>query len=211
MSAEPYDQILAVIANGFKLRRSDAITRAVRQLKEWNKRPEVTRYCEQIQQLIKSNVGKYTPRDRDGPTAEQATKPPRRDSIQSLEDADRLAPEQVSAAREIQRIVELITSSCHPRGQSYEKGSGGGPPTSLFSAEVAYRWSKVYVPWHIAMNARSDKRLKKLAEKVILDNLSLDAARKQLRMSYERGYQMLTESLDMYVSLREDNPLPPIE
>lgn len=212
---EPYDEVVGVIEHSFKLRRSDAIPKALRQLCEWNKtiaamerRKEPTARlirdcCEKIQTLIKANVGKYSPRDHSGPTAEQAARPPVRDNIQSLEEANRLTAEQVAAAREIQRIVELITSSCHPRGQSFEKGTAAYRPNGLLSAETAYRWSVLYVPWLTALRAAKDKRRKRLARLVILDGVSLDAARRMLKMSYERGHAYLQDSLDLYIEIKE--------
>lgn len=216
--AEPYEEVISVLTSGFKLRRSDAISRSVRQLREWNEQitgmenrgqkasvKALTAFCDEISKLIKANVGKYTPRDGFGPTPEQDAKPARRDSIKSLEDAGRLSADQVAAAREIQRIVELVTGCCHPRGQSFERQTGGFSPGSLFSSEVACKWSENYLPWHRALRKRSDKRIQKLAMKVIVDGWNLDAARCNLRMSYERGHRYLTEALDLYSGIREQN------
>lgn len=217
-SLEKYDDTVNIIEQGFKLRRNDALPRALKQVKTWRqqrcgaiKRKDfptshaLRTFYRSIEALIHKNVGRYTPKDgSSGPTPEQAVRRPSKDSIQSLEDAGRITGEQAMAAREIQRIVEIITAGSHPKCQTYQKGgSTSYRPGGMLAAETAYRWSCVYVPWHTAMLAHSDKRLKKLAELVIIDGISLDAARCSLRMSYERGHRYLTEAIDLYLEKRE--------
>lgn len=216
-SPEPYNEIVNVIEQAFRLRRVEAMPRAVGQLREWrhairvlDKRREgveamaVKAACDALQAMIEKNVGKYIPKDGDGPTPEQARQPIARDSIKSLEDANRITPEQARAARDIQRIIEIITTGSKPKCQTYQKGAVGFRPTGFMTAETAVRWSMIYVPWHNALSRRRDKRVKKLAEKVIVDGWSLDAARKHLRMSYERGHEFLVDALDLYIEIKKN-------
>lgn len=216
-SPEPYKEVVSVIEQAFRLRRLDAMPRAVTQLREWrhtirvlDKRREgveamaVKTACDAIQNMIDTNVGKYIPKDGDGPTPEQARYPVSRDSIKSLEDADRITPEQARAARDVQRIVEIITTGSKPKCQTYQRGAVGYRPMGFMTAETAYRWSQVYVPWMKALKLRKDKRAHRLAVKVIIDGLSLDAARRQLRMSYEKAHEFLVDALDMYIKFKSE-------
>lgn len=213
---EPYEAVVSVLAHAFRLRRSDAMPRAVKQVREWRSRRKsairrsdtptshaLRSYYRILETLIQKNIGKYYPKDGSkGPTPELAARPSGRDGIGSLEDAGRITGEQAAAAREIQRIVEIITTAVHPKCQTYQKGAEGFRPGSFMSAESAYRWSQVYVPWHAGLKGRRDKRVKQLAEKVILEGYSLDRARCQLRMSYERGHAYLVDALDLYIEIK---------
>lgn len=219
---EPLENSIAVIAHAFRLRRVEALARAMGQLRAWNlaldglksrgchvEAERVQLCCATLQRLIEGNVGKYIPRDGDGPTPEQASKPARRDSIQTLEESGRISPDQAMAAREIQKIVEIITVGSHPKCQTYQKGAGGYRPSGFMSAETAYRWSQIYVPWHRALGRRKDRRIKAIAEKVIVDGITLDNARIVVRINYDKAHRMLVDALDLYIKLRNrgDEPI----
>lgn len=210
------EQTLEIIGRAFHLRRSDAMPRAIKQAKLWHEgrcgairrgdmlsSHKLRAFYRKIQNLIAKNVGRYTPKEGSGPTPELSVRAPSRDSIRSLEDAGKISPSHAMAAREIQRVVEMITAGSHPKCQTYQRGSGGYRPSSLMSQETAYRWSQVYVPWHAAMAARTDKRLKKVAELVIIDGYSLESARRTARMSWEKGLRYLIEAIDMYIKIKD--------
>lgn len=219
---EPLENSVAVIAHCFRLKRVESLARAMGQLRAWNLaadgcrlRGEVIKHqqylsaCAALQKLIEGNVGKYIPKDSDGPTPEQAAKPARRDSIQTLEESERITPDQARAAREIQKIVELITVGSQPKCQTYQRGASGYRPSGFMSAETAYRWSQIYVPWHRALGRRKDTRIKAIAIKVIVDGLTLDNARIVVRINYDKAHRMLVDALDLYIKLRNrgDEPL----
>lgn len=217
LADQPYKEVINALEQAFLLRRSDAMPRSLKQIKEWQaaRRGAILRNDKHssrqlrgkyrhVQTLVQKNIGRYTPKDGvNGATPELLAKPSLRDSIRALEDAGSISGEQAAAAREIQRIVEIITSLCHPKCQTYQKGAEGFRPGGFLPSETAFRWSQVYVPWHRAMNARADKRLASIALWVIIDGIALDKARRRARMSYERGHQYLTQALDLYVELKE--------
>lgn len=216
VTPEPTDIVVLQIETAFVLRKPDAIRRALYQLREWEtaakaktKRKEFSgaealkKHCAHIQGLISANNGRYSPR-LDGPTPELASRPSNRDSIASLLDAGRITADQAMAAREIQKIIEIITRGSHAKCQTYQRGSNaGGSLSGLMPAEAAYRWSQRYVPWHAALKAKRDKGSKAIAELVVIEGYSLDMARRKMRMSYERGHNYLVDALDLYIEMRQ--------
>lgn len=222
-----FDLLLSTIRAAFILKKPDAFDRAINHLKQaqqyvsptkattdrlGNKNEPVTRFpkpvvasmqvrVNKIQAIISEFGGKYTPREDFGPTPEQVVKPSRRDNILSLQESGRLTHDHVRAARELQDIIENITACVHAKGQKFERTSPG--MVSDGHVERAYRWSKLYLPWHERMKTSKDGARKcRLVLAVLIDGLSLDMARRHCCMSYDRGHKYFVDAMDSFIDLR---------
>jgi hypothetical protein len=137
-----------------------------------------------------------------GPTPETVVKPARRDPIDQLFESGALDGSQVQAAAEIARIYEAVTAGLLCGRSSLVKNEGRAHPHHNFeiSHVIAAMHAERYLPWVRDIHANPTISLPFIID-VVVDGMSLEAARVERRMSRRRAVRQLSEGLDLYVAL----------
>lgn len=203
---EPLDQdfnsTFAALVEAFRMRKPDARERANQLLVRYASDARyATDGCralhraraEAIADLMNKNRNATLRFDDTGPTPETSARPSRIDPIKSLVESNHLNAEHERTARRIQRVQEALTRAVHVKTSKLERSSGGtGNMPTLIAVELA----QVYGPWRIRLTRKPD--VLRLVELVLIDGLSLDAARRRCRFGWPRSAIELRDALNLY-------------
>lgn len=165
------------------------------------------------------NANLLAERGRHGPTPEAALRPGRDNALLALVKAGHISLAEECAANEIAEILEAITAAQHARVRNALQGGGGGKVSDFIPVFLAEWHSFRYLPWCGAMlsdvapdmnpatkppagRVRRHQDLE-LVLTVVRDGISLDTARRSLRMGWPTALRFLKNGLQLYNRIAE--------
>lgn len=162
-----------------------------------------------LSRIIDHHVRRRTYENEDGPTAETAAKPKRRDPVLVLVDKGHLTYAHQTAAREIAECFELACKAGMARARNYEvvvpppKKSGRAPDNSPLN-DLDHRHAGVYLPWTNEIYTRKGIDISFVFD-VVVDGYSLKAASRYHRMGWNHGLKDLRAALEIWGEFMEQH------
>lgn len=115
------------------------------------------------------------------------------DSVSRLERAGTISPAQADAAREIASTFEAVTAASAARICRYERSSRSG--SGDLPQRVALIYSMVFKPWLCKLTEKQ----RSIVLAVVVDGLSLDTTRRNVRCSFKTAQSLLSSALDAFI------------
>lgn len=152
--------------------------------------------------LINESGKSWTPYQADlGPTVEARNKPGRTSPLLVLFDLEYINKDQLRHGNEIAQVFQAVVAALMPKAGKMQNGarigSGNFNLASHMSTTLAGLYSRVYKPWTELVEPDLE-----LCIDLIVDGISIDAAKHKHRCRWETVAKRLRRSLDIYDRLR---------